>query len=64
MNTPIFDNLLPETESDKDISLFRDYDRQALLYMRTVYGPEFRMRASVIALSYAKVRQNFLETIF
>ena len=63
MNTPIFDNLLPETESDKDISLFREYDRPALLYMRSAYGHRdvFTLRATAIALSYVKVRQNFLE---
>ena len=62
MDTPIFNNLLPK-KTDNDISLFREYDRQALLHMRTIYGSRHvnTLRATAIALRFVNDRQNFLE---
>ena len=63
MDTPIFNNLLPNQISDNDINLFREDQRQALLYMRKVYGPRhvLTLQATAIALSFVNVHQNFHE---
>ena len=63
IDTPIFNNILLNQDSGNDISLFREYDRQALLYMRTLYGPRhvLTLRATAIALSVVNIRQHFLE---
>ena len=62
-DTPMFKNFLPNQESDKDIILFREHDRQALMHMRTLYGTRhvLTLRVTAIALSFVYVRQNFLE---
>ena len=63
MDTPIFNNLLPNQISDNDIKLFREDHRQALLYMRALYGPRhvFILQATMIALMYLNVHQNAVE---
>ena len=63
MDTPILNNLLPNQISDNDIKLFREENRQVLLYMRNVYGPRhvLTLQATAIALSFVNVRQNFHE---
>ena len=60
-DTPMFDYLLPIQTSDNDINLFREDHRQALLYLRKVYGPRhvLTLQATAIALSFVNVRQNF-----
>ena len=66
MDTPIFNNVLPEKKkkkADNDINFFREYDRQALLCVRTILSPRHKLswRATAIALRFVNVRQNFLE---
>ena len=62
-DTPIFNNLLPNQISDNDIKLFREDHRQALLYMRALYGPRhvFTLRATIIALRFVEAHQYVVE---
>ena len=62
-DTPIFNNILPNNESDNDISLFKENFRQPLLFLRSLCGPRhvFTLRATVIALSFVTVHHDFLE---
>ena len=57
IDTPIFNNLLADQTFDIDISLFTKHGKQALLYMRKLYGPRhvLTLRAISIALNFVNV---------
>ena len=61
LDTPIFYYQLPIQTSDNDINLFRENHRQALLYMRMIYGPRhiLKLKATIIAWGRVNIRQNF-----
>ena len=63
LDTPIFDDLIPKWKSNNYTRLFNEHDRQFLMYIRLIYGPEhmLTLRITAIVLRFVNTRQNFLE---